>query len=297
MEDRCRELEGQFARLTDDGFVLRKGDVEVEIVVTDETELEGFDDLAQLIEGDRLEVEGCWVGEHQVARSVELEERERECEYLRGTVIGRTEGGFLLQMGDHRIEVVVNEETELKGFDSLDDLDGGEFVSLEGCFDGDVFVAAWIKLSEDDDCVELHGVVAERTESGFMLQVGDDLVQVAVTDETKLKGFDSREELVVGDEVGLEGCFDGDVLVAAWVNLCADEPELEWWVADGTIVDLMRHGFAFEANGEVVVVKITEETFLDGYESADQIAEGDVVLVEGWWDGEKVFAVRVVRPE
>jgi hypothetical protein len=168
-------------------------------------------------------------------------------------------------------------------------------VSLTGCFEGDVLVAAMVWLLEDDDCVELHGVVAERTDTGFVLQVGDDFVTVAVTDETALKGFDSLDDLAVGDEVGLEGCFDGDVLIAAWVKLYADEPELEWWVADGTVVDLLDHGFAFEADGEVVIVKFTDETVLDGYENADQIAEGDVVLVEGWWNGEKVFAARVVR--
>ena len=367
-DDRCHEFEGQFVQLTDDGFVLRKHDVDVEIVVTDETEFEGFDDLAELEEGDRLEVEACWDGEDLVATSVELEELERECDELRGEVVSRTDNGFVLQTGDDRVEVVVTDETRFKGFDSLDDLDGGEYVSLEGCFDGDVIVAWWVRLLEDDDCAELRGVVAERTDIGFVLQVGEDFVHIAVTDETELKGFESLDQLDGGEVVALEGCFDGDVLVAVWVCLveddaCAElhgvvaertdigfvlqvgedfvgvavteatvlknfesledleigvsvtvegcfdgevlvavwvslheeEPELEWWVADGTVVDLLDYGFAFEADGEVVIVKITDETALDGYENADQIAEDDVVLVEGWWDGEKVFAERVTR--
>jgi hypothetical protein len=85
------------------------------------------------------------------------------------------------------------------------------------------------------------------------------------------------------------------VLVAAWVRLLEDDDVLEWWVADGTVVGLLEDGFAFEADGEEVIVILTEETVLDGYEDAGQIAVDDVVLVEGWCDGEKVFAERVMR--
>jgi hypothetical protein len=203
--------------------------------------------------------------------------------------------GFVLQVGDDFVEVAVTEETVFKGFESLDQLDGGEAVVLEGCFDGEVLVAVWVCLVEDDDCVELHGIVAERTDLGFVLQVGDDFVDVAVTDETVFKDFESLEQLDGGETVALEGCFDGEVLVAAWVRLLEDDDVLEWWVADGTVVGLLEDGFAFEADGEEVIVILTEETVLDGYEDAGQIAVDDVVLVEGWCDGEKVFAERVMR--
>lgn len=74
-DDRCHEFHGTFVGLTDSGFVLRKGDDEIEIMVTDDTEFEGFGDLAELVEGDWLEVKACLVGDDLVAESVELKER------------------------------------------------------------------------------------------------------------------------------------------------------------------------------------------------------------------------------
>ena len=294
VDDDCVELGGVVAERTDHGFVLQVGDDFVEVAVTDETELKGFDSLDELQVGYEVGLEGCFDGEVLVAAWVCLFENN-DCAELHGTVAERMDLGFVLQVGDDFVEVAVTDETVFKNFDSLADLDVGDAVALEGCFEGDVLVAAWVRLLEDDDCAELHGVVAERTDLGFVLQVGDDFVEVAVTDETELKGFDSLDDLDVGDTVALAGCFDGDVLVAAWVQLLEGGGGLEWWVADGTVVGLLEDGFEFEADGEVVIVIITEETVLEGYESAEQIAVDDVVLVEGLSDGEKVFAERVVR--
>jgi hypothetical protein len=293
-DDDCIELRGIVAERTDRGFVLQVGEDFIEVVVTDETRLKNFESLGELDGGEKVALEGCFDGDVLVAAWVYLVEDD-DCVELHGIVAERTDHGFLLQVGEDFIEVVVTDETRLKGFESLDELDGGEAVVLEGCFDGDVLVAVWVCLVEDDDCVELHGVVAERTDLGFVLQVGDDFVDVAVTDETVFKDFESLEQLDGGETVALEGCFDGEVLVAAWVRLLEDDDVLEWWVADGTVVGLLEDGFAFEADGEEVIVILTEETVLDGYEDAGQIAVDDVVLVEGWCDGEKVFAERVMR--
>jgi hypothetical protein len=373
LEDRereCGEFRGTFAGLTDDGFMLLKGDHELEVTVTDETELEGFDDLGELEEGDRLEVEGCWDGERFVARSVERDEHELECFKVRGEVIeltgdgfvlqageetvevviteettlyrfesledlevgdemmafgcfdggvlvakwakrivedhcaalrgvvgDRTDRGFALQVGDDLVEVAVTDETVLRGFASLDELDGGEMVVVEGCFEGDVLVAVWIKLIEDDDCVEVRGVVLERNGDRLWVEVGDEVVEVVVTDETWFKEFESLEELDGGEVVVLEGCFEGEVLVAKWIRLLEDDDEPEWWEVDGTVVGFLDNGIVLSADGETIDVVFTEDTDFVDYENADQIAEGDVVFVEGPCDGEVLIAARVVLIE
>jgi len=367
-EHDCAELHGTFVVATEDGFVLRKHDRDIEIIVFDETEFEGFENLSELEEGDRLEVEGCWDGERFHARSVEAEEPEQECAKIQGEIVSRsddgfvletedglievlvteetefymfedledlddgdlvkfwgcfngeawmadwiviledddcvelrgivgerTELGFVLEAGDDRIHVVVTDETVFKYFESLDQLDGGEVVLLEGCFDGDLLVAAWIKLLEDDDCVELHGTIAELSESGFVVQVGDDFVTVLVNDETWFKNFENLDQLGVGYVVALEGCFDGDVLVAAWVHLVEGRGGLEEWVADGTVAELLEDGFVLLADGEEILVVVSDETVFEGYDNFGQMVVNDVVLVEGLCDGDKVFAHRIVR--
>ena len=374
-ERECKELHGAFIESTENGFVMRIGGpdtgADTEIVVTDETEFEGFDKLGELEEGDRLEVEGCRDGEFFVAESVELEEPERECGSVRGEVVTMTDSGFVLRAGDDSIEIFVTEETrfvgfnhlediddgdlvEVKGcfddgllvvtlvallkdddcvgvrgvvtdrmirgfvlkvgddfvevavtnetrfkeFETFDDLDGGEVVAVGGCFDGEVLVAAWIMLLEDDDCVEARGLVVEPATLGFWLQVGDDLVKVVVTNETHFREFETLDDLDGGEVVAVEGCFDGEVLVAAWIMLLEDNDEPEWWKVDGRVVDLFEEGgFALSADGEVIKVIVTEETELEGYENAGQIAEGDIVFAEGPSDGEILFAKRLVLIE
>jgi hypothetical protein len=293
-DDDCVELRGVVVERTDRGLLLEVEGNTVEVAVTSETRLTNFDSLNQLNGGEVIALEGCFDDGVVMAAWILLLEDD-DCDELHGTVAERTDLGFVLQVGDDFVEVAVTDETELKGFDSLDQLDGGEVVLLEGCFDDDLLVAYWVKLLEDDDCVELEGVVAERTEHGFVLQVGDDFVHVTVTGETDLVGFDSLNALDGGEVVVLEGCFEGDFLVAYWVRLLEDDDALEWWVADGKVVDILENGFVFEADGEVVDVIMSDETVLDGYDSAEQIAVDHVVLVEGWCDGEKVYAELVVR--
>jgi hypothetical protein len=137
--------------------------------------------------------------------------------------------------------------------------------------------------------------VGERTDIGFVLEVGDDRVHVAVTGETEFKNFESLDQLDVGYVVALEGCFDGDVLVAAWIHLIEGGEEPELWVADGTVIEVLEEGFIFAADGEEILVVVTPETVFEGYDIFGQVAEGDVMLVEGLCDGEKVFATRIVR--
>jgi hypothetical protein len=274
--------------------VLEVGDDRVHVAVTDETEFKYFESLDQLDGGEVVLLEGCFDGDVLVAAWIKLLEDD-DCVELRGVVAERTELGFVLEVGDDRVYVAVTDETEFMYFESLDQLDGGEVVLLEGCFDGDVLVAAWIKLLEDDDCVELRAVVAELLDTGFVVQLGDEFVTVMVTGETWLKNFESLDELDVGYVVALEGCFDGDVLVAAWVYLVEGGGGLEEWVADGTVAELLEDGFIFLADGEEIFVVVTEETAFEGYDSFGQMAEGDVVLVEGLCDGEQVFAQRIAR--
>ena len=146
-EVHCDTTVGTFAGPNgDNGFLLQKGDLALEIVVNDDTEFEGFEDLSDLEMGDWLKVDACWDGEQLVARSVELKEPHLECHAFPGTFAGPNgDHGFLLQKGDLVLEVVVTDDTEFQRFDDLSELGEGDKLVVFGCRVDDEVVAKWVK--------------------------------------------------------------------------------------------------------------------------------------------------------
>jgi len=67
-------------------------------------------------------------------------------------------------------------------------------------------------------CGHLTGTVTDITDNGFIIETDAGPVTVAVTDDTEWDDFGDHE-LAVGDMVKVEGCWDGDVLVAEEVEL------------------------------------------------------------------------------
>jgi len=118
---------------------------------------------------------------------------EPDCEKLRGAVLEVTDEGFVIKVGSHRILVIVTDETRFENLEDGVDIDEGDVVVVEGCWDGEALVAEWVLLVEDDDepeCEKLRGVVLEVGEDGFVMTVGSHRVRIAVTDETRFEDFE-----------------------------------------------------------------------------------------------------------
>jgi hypothetical protein len=105
-------------------------------------------ELVQWFHDDSLLLMGSFTGEDD-------DEEEEECEEVRGVILEVGEKGFVLQapakVEGRTVKVAVTEETRFKGFEELADLDEGDVVVVEGCWDGEVLVAKWVALAEDDD--------------------------------------------------------------------------------------------------------------------------------------------------
>jgi len=144
-DEHCAKIRGTVVEATGDLLVVEVGDRQVEIVITPDTEFDGFDDLSELEMGDVVKVEACWDGEQLVARSVELKEPHPECRAFPGTFAGIVDGGFTLRVGDSDMKIVVIDDTEFQKFDELSELKEGDKLVVFACrVDGD-FVARWVK--------------------------------------------------------------------------------------------------------------------------------------------------------
>ena len=72
---------------------------------------------------------------------------------------------------------------------------------------------------EPEECDEFRGVVLQVGDRRLVMERGEQRIVVAVTEETEFEGFKELSELAEGDVVVVEGCWDGDVLVAWWIVL------------------------------------------------------------------------------
>jgi molybdopterin-guanine dinucleotide biosynthesis protein len=302
-EPECIETRGEVLRVGVDELLLLTGDEELVVVVNEDTLFKGFEHLRDLGDGDFVALEGCFDGEVVVAAWVMLLEAadEPDCRRFEGVFVERTDGGFVMLVGeDDRLHVVVTDQTHLWEFRELDDLDEGDLVATEGCFDGEVFVAEWVMLLEDDDkpdCAELRGKVVEVGFDEFVMLVGDDRVLVEVTDETRLEGLEHLEQLGEGDIVVVEGCWEGEALVAFWVLLVEDADEPDCAELEGTVLEVGADGFWLLVGDDEVRVVVTDETHLKEFEHLEQLGEGDLVVVEGCWEGEVLVAFWVLLVE
>lgn len=146
-----------------------------------------------------------------------------DCDTLVGTVTAVTEGGFTLETEDAQIiQVVVTEDTGWVDF-ADHELAVGDWLKLEGCWDGDVLVADEVELKNpdhDDECGSVVGKVSAIADddSGFTIANGARRVEVLTTADTEWVGFRDRE-LAVGDRVKTDGCWQGDAFAASKVTL------------------------------------------------------------------------------
>jgi len=219
----CAHLKGTVTGFTATGFTLETSDETVTVVVTEETAWEEFGDH-ELALGDKVKVEGCWDDDDFVAEVIELlngDDHEDGCAKFVG-IIGNVSGeNFVLDTDEGSLPVVTTGETEWLNFGDHEPAIGDK-VKVEGCWDGEVFVADVVELKSRDDpgekCGNLMGVVTEVSLPSFSMQKGNKTIQVLTTIETEWEDFGDHE-IAVGDKVKVAGCWSGEVFVAEEVEL------------------------------------------------------------------------------
>jgi uncharacterized protein YdeI (BOF family) len=150
----CGTVHGTVTELTADGFVLDTDDGEIAVIITPETKWDDFDGH-ELAVDDVVKVQGCWDNDTLIASEIELKGGEEEC----GAVVGTIEeafadGSFAVRRGGRLIQVATTTATSYEGFGDRDPA-AGDFVKVEGCWDGDRFVAAMVELKRG---TKLHGL-------------------------------------------------------------------------------------------------------------------------------------------
>ncbi len=230
---------------------------------------------------------------------------DESCTELQGTVVEVTENGFTLDTGDEIVTVVTTTDTEWDDFGDHE-LAAGDSLKVEGCWDAEVLVADEVELLDGDDeqdCTEISGTVVEVTEDGFTLDTGEEIVTVATTTDTEWDDF-SDHELAAGDSLKVEGCWDADVLVADEVELLDGDDEGEDAGDEescrkyrGTVGEVTSDGFVLDTNPDPIDVAVTSETEWSDFGDRD-LAAGDLVKVDGCWDGDVFVAdeVELVDP-
>ena len=142
------------------------------------------------------------------------------CEHLRGTVTEVSDGGFTIKTDAGPLTVITTEDTEWDDFGDHE-LTVGDMVKVEGCWDGDAFVADEVELKngdDDEECEKYVGTVTEVSDGGFTIETDAGPVTVVTTEDTEWDDFGDHE-LTVDDMVKVEGCWDGDAFVADEVEL------------------------------------------------------------------------------
>ena len=152
------ELRGYIVELAADGFQMIAGGSLYDVVVTPQTELDGFSDLSELSVGDEVEARGVLQGSTLIASRVKLRSEGEEAR-LRGIVVGFTADGLEMDAGGTVIRVVVTPDTELENFTSLDDLQLGDEVEARGTLAGLVLTASRLKLLEGGVDFEVTGLL------------------------------------------------------------------------------------------------------------------------------------------
>lgn len=156
VEPECDGFRAVVEEVGADKLVLRPtGDDRRAIVVrvSGSTELEGFDRLSDLSEGDVVAVEACPRDEVLVADWIRLLEEAQEPEWWEtdGVVTAVFDGSFNLDTGEEILRVSVGDGTEYVGLEGVHQLGIGDVVFVEGPCDGESLDAAVVKLVEAAD--------------------------------------------------------------------------------------------------------------------------------------------------
>jgi|GEM_PF-2409054 len=158
IEDDETTLRGFILGFTTDGFeMVAEGSV-YEVVVTDQTELEGFGDLSELEVGNEVEVRGLLQGATIIASRVKLRSSGEETR-LRGAIVAFMPDGLEMDSGGTVFEVVVTGQTELHNFGSLDELAIGDEIEARGTLAGLVLTATRLELLEGGIDFEFSGLL------------------------------------------------------------------------------------------------------------------------------------------
>jgi hypothetical protein len=158
VEDDETTVRGFILSFTSDGFeMVAEGSV-YGVVVTDQTELDGFGDLSELEVGNQVEVRGLLVGATITASRVVLRSGGEETR-LRGEIVAFTAAGLTMDVGGTLFEVIVTPETEFHDFSSLAELAVGDEIEARGALNGVVLTATRIDLLEGGVDFEFSGLL------------------------------------------------------------------------------------------------------------------------------------------
>jgi hypothetical protein len=142
------------------------------------------------------------------------------CDRVHGVVTSLNSDGFVLETDDGSITVRTTEETTWDDFDGRE-VEVGDKVKVEGCWDDEVLVAdevEYVGLDDEEDCGSVIGIVTSIDVGSFQVERGHRLINVLTTGETEWEGFDDHA-FAVGDRVKADGCWDGTDFVATSVEL------------------------------------------------------------------------------
>jgi len=169
--------------------------------------------------------------------------------------------------------IVTDAGTVFIGLGNVLDLVSGDLVSVDGRFEGDVFVALQLELLQTaPEPVEMIGLLAFLDPpNAFVL---DDGTRVEITGETQWISIAGYEELGAGDELRVRGHFDPGSwsLIALEVELL-DRPDPTW---------ITREGWVEEVTGQLtirltdgVMLQVRPDAVLVLFDSITNLGPGD----------------------
>ncbi len=292
---RCERFTGTVTEVTEDGFSIETETGSITVVTDGDTEWDDFGDH-ELAVGDKVKVAGCWDGDVFVADKVELKDGgdEEICTKLVGTVAEVSESGFAIESDAGFVTVVTTDDTEWDDFDDRA-LAIGDKVKVEGCWDGEFFIAHKVELKDangEESCFKLVGVIGNVSGENFVLDTDEGSIPVVTTDDTKWDDFGDHD-LAIGDKVKVKGCWDGDIFVAREVKLLNHDEEEDCTKYVGNVTEGDDRRFTLGNGARSIMVVTTGETMWLEFEG-HELAIGDKVKVDGCWEGE-VFVAKSVE--
>ncbi|MDX2437760.1 MAG: DUF5666 domain-containing protein [Acidobacteriota bacterium] len=216
------------------------------------------------------------------------------CERFTGTVTEVTEDGFSIETETGSITVVTDSDTEWDDFGDHE-LAVGDKLKVEGCWDGEFFIAHKVELKDangEESCFKLVGVIGNVSGENFVLDTDEGSIPVVTTDDTKWDDFGDHD-LAIGDKVKVKGCWDGDIFVAREVKLLNHDEEEDCTKYVGNVTEGDDRRFTLGNGARSIMVVTTGETMWLEFEG-HELAIGDKVKVDGCWEGE-VFVAKKVK--
>ncbi|HFD39885.1 MAG TPA: hypothetical protein ENJ31_08605 [Anaerolineae bacterium] len=297
-----------------------------------------FEDL---VVGDRIVVEGAWDGDLfnadevvVVASATPPPPPPPASDRFGGviTALDAANGTITLQARDGDVTVQTSTETEFYRMQhhgdlqpiTFDDLAVGDKVRVEGAWNGDLFDADRVIAMPvappppPEDMV--GGVITALDAAAGTITIQSphsaDPITIQTSDETEFYRMIHQgglepitfDDLAVGDQIGAEGAWDGDlfnaekVMVKSWSPPSGD-------MVEGTITSLDAATGVItirSMDGSTVTVQTSAETEfyrMVGHDTLepitfDDLAVGDRIVANGVWDGDLFNASRVVvEPE